>query len=132
MGKAKNLPLRRHLASLAWAVYTALGTTFIGFFIDGVIRSLHLGDHVTYLLWGIIIAVCCFFIIRYDPKSIWYVPLFSSSIFIPAVINETGYWGSPNSISLLIGIVSIVIASFLAYKAGRKRDVHPPMQIKRA
>lgn len=132
MGKVKNLSLRRHLASLAWAVYTALGTTFIMFFTDEVVRSIHVGDNVNYLLWGIIISICCFLIIRYDPKSVWYVPLVSSSVFIPAVYVEMNFWGSPNSISLLIGVILIVITSLLAYRIGKKKEVHPPMQVKRA
>lgn len=132
MGKTKNLSLRRHLASLVWAVYIALGTTFASFFIDGVVRSLHVGDNITYLLWAVIIAVCCFLIIRYDPKSIWYVPLVSISIFVPAVYAEIRYWGSPNSVSLLVGVILIAVISLLAYRAGRKREIHPPIQARRA
>lgn len=132
MEKAKNLSLRRHLASLAWAVYTALGTTFIMFFTDEVIRTLHLGDYVNYLLWGIIISICCFLILRYDPKSIWYVPLVSSSVFIPTSYIEMNFWGSLNSISLCLGVILIVAASFFAYRIGKKKEVHPPVQVKRA
>ena len=30
---------------------------------------------LVFLIWGILNAVCCFFIVRQDAKSIWYVPL---------------------------------------------------------
>lgn len=132
MRKEMNQTLRRHLLSLFWTFFTLLGIFFILFFIDEVVRSLQLGDYITYLLWGIIIAICCFFIIKYDPQSIWYVPLISNSVFIPVTYNEIFYWGSPVSVSLLFGVIASVIASIIGYRIGKRRMISPAAPVKRA
>jgi CDP-diglyceride synthetase len=40
------------------------------------------GDSIAYILLGVLHAVCCFLIVRKDPKSIWYVPLIINAALI--------------------------------------------------
>jgi hypothetical protein len=33
------------------------------------------GEVIGYFVWGLLNAICCFFIVRQNPQSVWYVPL---------------------------------------------------------
>jgi len=46
------------------------------------------GEVMGYYVWGLLNATCCFFIVRQNPKSIWYVPLILNAYFILPVILE--------------------------------------------
>ncbi len=67
-----------------------------------------------YLIWGIVNAVCCFFIVRQNPKSVWYVPLIINSIFIIPAIAE------PMKLSDWIGIGGILVLSFIGSIVGAR------------
>jgi len=62
---------------------------------------------LVYIIWGIVNAVCCFFIVRQNPKSIWYVPLIINVIFIIPAIVET------MKLSDWIGVCGILVLSFI-------------------
>jgi peptidoglycan/LPS O-acetylase OafA/YrhL len=67
-----------------------------------------------YFIWGIVNAVCCFFIVRQNPKSIWYVPLIINVIFIiPAIVE-------PMKLSDWIGVCGILVLSFIGSIIGAR------------
>jgi hypothetical protein len=109
---------RSFLASIpSWAL--ALIAMFLIFIILMVIGESIKAETVTaealvYIIWGIVNAVCCLFIVRQNPKSVWYVPLIINVIFIiPAIVE-------PMKLSDWIGIGGILVLSFIGSIIGAK------------
>ena len=76
---------------------------------------------LVYIIWGIVNAVCCFFIVRQNSKSVWYVPLIINVIFIiPAFVESM-------KISDWIAICGILalslIASIIGARIGRRKAI---------
>ena len=67
------------IPSWALALLTLFGVTILMFGIgEGLgpyikIKG-EIGDAIPYILYGIVVAVCCYFIVKKNPSSIWYVP----------------------------------------------------------
>lgn len=76
---------------------------------------------LVYIIWGIVNAVCCFFIVRQNPKSVWYVPLIINVIFIiPAFVEpmKASDWIA------ICGILALsLIASIIGARMGRRKTV---------
>jgi hypothetical protein len=74
-----------------------------------------------YIIWGIVNAVCCFFIVRQNSKSVWYVPLIINVIFIiPAFVEsmKTSDWIA------ICGILALsLIASIIGARMGRRKAI---------
>jgi hypothetical protein len=82
-----------------------------------------IGEPILYIIYGLFIAVCCFFIIRQNPKSIWYVPIICNALGILAAVTgphfrETSMW-----IFICSGWMLSIIASIIGFIIGRKSAV---------
>lgn len=75
---------------------------------------------LTHIINDIIIATGCFFIVRINPKSIWYVPLISNALFIISSIVEPNFWKSSMLIPICGGWVLSLIVSFIAMHQGKR------------
>ena len=79
------------------------------------------GEVLVYIIWGIVNAVCCFFIVRQNSKSVWYVPLIINVIFIiPAFVEsmKTSDWFA------ICGILALsLIASITGARAGKRKAI---------
>ena len=81
-----------------------------------------IGEPFFYIVSGGFIAVCCFFIVRRFPGSIWYVPIICNVIGIVSALIERNFWISSLWMFICGGWVLSVIASILGYVAGRRRS----------
>jgi hypothetical protein len=70
---------------------------------------------------GIVNAICCFFIVKKNPISIWYVPLIINVIYIISAVVEsmkTSAWVA------ICGILALsLIASIIGARMGRRETV---------
>lgn len=90
--------------------------TMVGVFIVLMAIGEELVDNETeeilaYIILGAVNAICCFFIVRHNPKSIWYVPLIINVLFIIFTFVESmkaSDWIAICSIFLLSLIASII------------------------
>jgi len=78
---------------------------------------------VFYILYNLIISCGCFFIVRLDPKSIWYVPILCNIIGIISAIIEPSFWISSLWIIICSGWVLSIIASVIGVFAGRRKTI---------
>ncbi|GEM_PF-524570 len=76
---------------------------------------------VFYILYNLLIACSCFFIVRLDPKSIWYVPVLSNIIGIISAIIEPNFWIGSLWIVICSGWVLSLIASLTGFIAGKRK-----------
>lgn len=75
---------------------------------------------ISHIINDLILAAGCFFIVRENPKSIWYVPLICNALLIQSSILETDFWKSLMYIPICAGWVLSVIASIAGAMKGRK------------
>ena len=92
--------------------------SYIALFITDSIWTPHTETGlICYLISDVIIAFGCFFIVKSNPKSIWYVPLICNVILIiPSFIEPNFYnnWMVMICASLAFSIVVSIIAAQLA------------------
>jgi hypothetical protein len=81
------------------------------------------GDPFFYILFDLFIAACCFFVVRQDPRSIWYVPVICNAVGIFSAIVEPNFWISSLWMFICGGWVLSVIASVIGYFIGRRSVV---------
>ena len=63
--------------------------------VDELVHSFDEGGNTSYILFGLLSATACFFIIKQNPKSIWYVPLIINSLTIISASIEPFFWKLP-------------------------------------
>jgi hypothetical protein len=78
------------------------------------------GNALAYILSDSVIAICCFFIVKQNPGSIWYVPVICNLLgIIPAII-EPNFWITTMWIYVCIGWILSIIASIIGARIGKK------------
>jgi hypothetical protein len=86
-----------------------------------------IGEVLIYVILGIVNAICCFFIVRQNPISIWYVPLIMNVIYVISAVVEsmnTSAW-----IAICGILVLSLIASIIGARVGIKKTVSNPPKI---
>jgi uncharacterized membrane protein len=78
---------------------------------------------ISHIINDMIIAAGCFFIVRKNPKSIWYVPLICNALLIVSSIVEPNFWGSRMCIPICGGWALSLIASFIAANKGKQMKI---------
>jgi hypothetical protein len=76
---------------------------------------------ISHIINDLIIAAGCFFIVRENPKSIWYVPLICNALLISSSILEPDFWKSLMCIPICSGWVLSIIASITGAMKGRRK-----------
>jgi membrane-associated HD superfamily phosphohydrolase len=77
-------------------------------------------DSVFYILYGIFIALICFYIVRQNPNTIWFVPILCNAVGIYSAIDEPTFWVSSLWMFICGGWVLSIIASIIGYYLGRR------------
>ena len=100
--------------------------TVLLFVIGGLTESWDRASILAYSLDLVLISIGCFFIIKINPKSIWYVPIICNAAFILSAIVEPSFWHGEMWMIVCPGWVLSIISSLLGYKIGmRNRLVQP-------
>jgi len=73
--------------------------TIVLFVVDDLVHSFDEGGNTAYILFGLLSATACFYIIKQNPKSIWYVPLIINSLLILSAFIEPNFWRLPPNAS---------------------------------
>ena len=126
MGKKSFLA---RIPSWALALLTLFGATIVLFGIGEGLGQLikikgNIGEAIPYILYGIVVAVCCYFIVKKNPGSIWYVPIICNVIGIIAAIVEPNFWISTSMwIPMCGGLVLSIITSIIGARKGRRNAI---------
>lgn len=105
--------------------------TIVLFVVAELLNSFDPGSAITYALFGLLSATACFFIIKQNPKSIWYVPLIINAILIFSAIVEENFWrpppdnlpGIPMWIPICGGWVLSIVASITGAWMGKRKTI---------
>ena len=119
------------LPSWVLSIATAILSFIVLSIFAGVLNSVigidkDISEGISYIIYGLIIALACFFICRNDPKSIWYVPLLINVGGIIAALVEPSFWVTPLwiyiSISWVLSLIGSVIGAFTG-KLSASKDI---------
>ncbi len=80
-------------------------------------------DIIILILYILIIAVACFYIVRKNPMSIWFVPLICNAYGIVNAIVDTAFWNGSYGIILCFGLVLSITASIIGAQTGKRNAV---------
>ena len=84
-------------------------------------------DIIVLILYILIIAVACFYIVRKNPKSIWFVPLICNAYGIVGIVYaivDTTFWKESYGIILCFGLVLSITASIIGSRIGRRKTIY--------
>jgi hypothetical protein len=82
-----------------------------------------IGEAIPYILYDLVIAFCCYFIVKQNPKSIWYVPIICNVLGIISAIVEPTFWISALWIVIGSGWVLSIIVSIIGARAGKRKAI---------
>jgi uncharacterized membrane protein YeaQ/YmgE (transglycosylase-associated protein family) len=113
------------IPSWALSVFTLMGATIVLFGLgEGLVPAIkayvNIGESIAYLIFDLIITVCCYFIVKQNPKSIWYVPLICNAVGIIAALIEPTFWKTSLWMLFCGGWALSLIASIIGAKTGKK------------
>jgi len=96
------------------------GVGFILVFAIGEEVMGKIGEPLTYILYDLVTAGCCFIIIKHRPISIWYVPIICNLLGIISAIIEPNFWITSMWFYFCSGWVLSVITSVIGALIGRR------------
>ncbi|MEI7726090.1 MAG: hypothetical protein WCK09_13360 [Bacteroidota bacterium] len=109
--------------SILWVIITTLILFGLGEGVGNIFKiNKEIAGAIPYIIVDILIAVGCFYIVKWNPKSIWYVPLICNVIGIIAAIVEPTFWKTSLWMLNCGGWVLSIIASYLGARAGKMPD----------
>jgi hypothetical protein len=113
------------------SVLTVFGATIILFCLgEGVGQFIKInegiGGGIAYIIFDVMIALGCFFIVKQNPKSIWYVPLICNAVGIIAAIVEPTFWKTSLWMLICGGWVVSIITSIIGARVGKRANTNNP------
>ena len=102
---------------LAYGIGLGLGSEGFGILKDSITEV------SAYIIYCLVIAPCCFFIVKENPGSIWYVPVICNVFQILASVFVPGFWKSTMCIPVCSGWVLSITASITGALRGKKTAI---------
>lgn len=120
-----------NIPSWMLSVLTVFGATIVLFCLgEGVGQFIRINEGIggvlAYIIFDIMIALGCFYIVKWNPKSIWYVPLICNVVGIIAAIVEPTFWKTSLWMLICGGWVVSIIASFIGAKVRKNKPNEQP------
>jgi hypothetical protein len=113
--------------SWALAVFTLFGANIVMKLIsDGYFLKINrnIAEAISYYLYGIIISVCCYLIVKQNPKSFWYVLIICNAVVVLDAIANPNFWISTSMwIPMCGGLVLSIITSIIGARVGKRKTI---------
>jgi peptidoglycan/LPS O-acetylase OafA/YrhL len=110
----------RFISGPSWAL--SLLAVIIIAIIVAIINGMNvsISDNIKNIIWGVLIAIACFFICWNDPKSIWYVPILCNILILLVAIFDESFWTTPFGGIMFCGLYLSIITAIIGAKIGRR------------
>jgi len=122
--------MKASIKSVLIALLCLVVFTIVLFVVDELVHSFDKGGITAYVLFSLLSASACYFIIKKNPNSVWYVPLIINSLLILSAFIEPNFWkhppnltGIPMWIPVCGGWILTLIFSIIAAIKGKKAAV---------
>ena len=75
------------LQSILWVFASTVVLFGIGECVGNIFKiNENIAGDIPYIIFDVLIAIGCFYIVKWNPKSIWYVPIICNAVGIIAAI----------------------------------------------
>jgi hypothetical protein len=107
--------------SIIWVIASGMVLFGLGEGVGNILKiNENIADAIPYIILDVMIAVGCYFIVKWNPKSIWYVVLICNVLGIISAIVEPTFWKTSLWMFICGGWVLSVIASIIGARIGKK------------
>jgi hypothetical protein len=108
--------------ALLWFILNAVLLAIMGMvmMVLNVPQSSVIADVLVWVIYDVLVAVGCYFIVNRSPKSIWYVPVICNLYGIIGFISVPDFRTNYLIILMIGGWILSIIASVIGYYIGRK------------
>ena len=107
--------------SIIWVIASGMVLFGLGEGVGNILKiNENIADAIPYIIFDVMIAVGCYFIVKWNPKSIWYVVLICNVLGIISAIVEPTFWKTFLWMFICGGWVLSVIASIIGARIGKK------------
>ncbi|MCX6250179.1 MAG: hypothetical protein NTX61_05445 [Bacteroidetes bacterium] len=119
-----NMSFLYGLPSWLQAILWVFASTIVLFGLgEGVGNILKINENIAgaipYIIFDVLVAVGCYFMVKWNPKCVWYVPFICNAVGIIAAIIEPTFWHTSLWMLICSGWVLSIIASILGARVGR-------------
>jgi len=119
------------IPSFALSVLIMIGTILVVFglgeWMPKLIKiNVKICGDIAYGMFELMVVVGCFFIVKWNPKSIWYAPLICNILGFIIAITNPAFWKTSMWIVFSGGWALSLIASILGVWVGRRAAIKKP------
>lgn len=93
---------------------------YLSVIMDGLVEPEIINGQFGLFILGVLNALSCFFIVRHNSVSIWFVPLLINIFVIAIAFWEPDFWSSTLWIPACGGWILCIVASLLGLRKGNK------------
>jgi len=109
------------ILSILWVIVSTLVLFGLGEGVGNIFKiNEDIAGAIPYIIFDVLIAVGCFYIIKWNPQSIWYVPLICNAIGIIAAFIEPTFWRTELWMLYCGGCALSLVASIMGARIGRR------------
>ncbi|HEY3370496.1 MAG TPA: hypothetical protein VGK10_06590 [Prolixibacteraceae bacterium] len=117
-----NLP-KAAVKSLGWTLLTVVAEVivYVSVIVEGLVELETLNGSLGFFIFSVINAICCFFIVKYKPISILFVPLIINAFILVMSFFNTAYWIDPWWLPVVGGWAFCIMASIIGALVRKRR-----------
>lgn len=132
MEKHKSNLSKSAIKSLVLALLAVFAevVVYVSVIVEGLIEPEKMSGSFGFFIFSIVNAICCFFIVKYKPISILFVPLIINAFLLVMAFFNTAFWMDPWWAPVVGGWIMCILASIIGVLI-RKRAAVSNMRLNR-
>jgi hypothetical protein len=125
MEKQKNNLSKAALQSLGWTLLTVVTEVivYISVIVEGLVKPEVMSGSLGIFIYSLINAICCFFIVKYRPFSIFFVPMIINVFILVMAFFNTVFWIDPWWAPVVGGWVLCLMASIIGVLINKRTSI---------
>lgn len=125
MGKHKTTLSRAALQSLGWTLITVIAEVivYVAVLVEGLVEPEVMSGSLGFFIFSVVNAICCFFIVKHRPISIWFVPVIINAFVMVMAFFNTAFWIDPWWFPFVAGWVMCLMASIIGTLVRKRASV---------
>ncbi|HAH25284.1 MAG TPA: hypothetical protein DCL77_16270 [Prolixibacteraceae bacterium] len=125
MKRQKNSLSKAAFKSLVLALLTVVAevVVYISVIVEGLIEPEKMSGSFGFFIFSIVNAICCFFIVKYKPISILFVPLIINAFLLVMAFFNTAFWMDPWWAPVVGGWIMCLLASIIGVLIRKRASI---------